>query len=158
MKLPNPDPYFKPILLATLVAFALNTLFVLPFALAPVFNYLFAGFLAIYLYSKEIKQRNLADDISVMDAVILGLCTGLLVGGLLSLVMSFKLQDPELKQTIIDIINQKMQMKSQHEFQVITELGPSFMVVTAIVTMILSAGTCFFGSILALPFFTKSKK
>lgn len=158
MKLPNPDPYFKPILISTLVVFALNTIFFLPFALAPVFTYLFGGFLALYLYSKEIKKQNPEADVSVLDAVIVGLGTGILVGGLLSLVMSFKLQDPELKQTIIDLVNQQMQMKSQQEFKVLTELGPSFMVVTAIVTMILSAGTCFFGSILALPFFTKSKK
>jgi hypothetical protein len=158
MKLPNPDPYFKPILIATLVVFSLNTIFFLPFALAPVFNYLAGGFLVVYLFSKEIKQRNLNTEISALDASILGLGTGLLVGGLLSLVMSFKLQDPDLRQIIIDIINQKMRMESQHEFQVISELSPSFMVVTAVVTIILSSGISFFGSILALPFFAKSKK
>lgn len=155
MKLPNPDPYFKPILIATLAVFSLNTIFFLPFAFAPIFSYLFGGFLAIYLFSKEIKE---AQGPSVMDASILGLGTGILVGGLLSLVMAFKLQDPDLRQVIIDLINKQMQMKSETEFRAISDLEPIFMVVTTIITMIVCSATCFFGSILALPFFTKVKK
>lgn len=152
------DPYFRPILLATLIVIVLNTVFFLPFAGAPLFSYFLGGIFAVYFFRKEMKSKGIDQEVKVFDASVLGLSTGVLVGGILSLIMAFKLQDPEMRQTIIDIINKSMKMHSEAEFYMLNDLGPTFFVVTTIMTIGICASVSLFGSIMVLPFMNKPRK
>lgn len=153
------DPYFKPILVSGLVVILLNTVFILPFAWAPLFTYLLGGSLAAYMFHRQLKVKQGAfAEVKISDVLILGIATGIFAGGLLALVVALKLQDAGAKKFVIDSINNAMKMKSKVEFERITEIGPVFLFVMAAVTIfICSIGTSF-GALGALPFLNPKRK
>lgn len=168
------DPYFKPILISAGLILLLNTIFVLPFNGAPLFSYVFGGIVAVILYKKD-RQKKLEDNsdasgdieelkfegVKTFDSIILGLGTGVVAGSILSLIFAIKLQDPQLKQQLLDIINRSIEMhsaSSQSEISRLDDLSPVFMVITTMITVGLCSFSTLFGSVLTLPFINKKRK
>lgn len=151
------DPFFRPILLASLFTILLNTVFIIPIMGMPVLTFFLGGVLASYFHRKEYDGDEYRE-IKVSDATILGLGTGILVGAVLSFILSYKLQDPEIQRTMIDAINERMRMRSEGEFQFIESFGSIFYVVTGATTIFFVSLISLFGSIAALAFLNKGKK
>ncbi len=153
------DPYFKPILIAGSVVILLNTVFIMPFAWAPLLSYVIGGMITVALFASDFKKR--AGDfaeIKVSDVLILGLGAGIFAGAVLSLVLALKLQEPSTKQFLIDAINQAMKMRSEAEFRRLDDIGPVFLFMMSIVTIfICSLGTSF-GALSLLPFLQTKRK
>jgi|694.fasta_scaffold00923_40 hypothetical protein len=149
------DPYFKPILISSSVILALNTLFLLPF-ISPLFTYFAGGFLASYLFKAEMKD--IYYEIKMKDIFFLGGATGVVSGSIITLIIAVKLQNEDLKMLILEMINKQLQMNSNAEYPLLTQLEPSFYVITAIVTLFIAVLICFFGSLSAIPFLNKGKK
>jgi hypothetical protein len=149
------DPYFKPILISSLVIITLNTLLLLPF-LSPLFTYFIGGFLASYLFKSEMKD--IYYEIKMKDVFFLGGATGVVSGSLIALVIAVKLQNEDLKMVILEMINKQLQMSSNAEYPLLTQLEPSFYIITTIVTLLIAVLICFFGSLSAIPFLNKGKK
>ncbi len=148
------DPYFSPILVSGLLMILLNTFIVIPIASAPLLIYFSGGVLASILFKNKTKDK----EITIFDTSILGLGAGLFAGAVLTLIISIKLQDPQLKQQIIGLINEQMSMKSTEEFMGMDELGPIFMMVTGFVTIFICSVSSFFGSLCTMPFLHKKNK
>lgn len=149
------DPFFKPILLSSILIIALSTLFLLPF-LSPLLNYFIGGFFAAYLFKSE--KKDIYYEIKLNDVLLLGGGTGIISGSILALIIAVKLQNEDLKRLILEMINKQLQMNSNAEYPLLTQLEPSFYVVTAIVTIFIAVLLCFFGSLSAIPFLNKGKK
>lgn len=152
----NIDPYFRPILISTALVVLLNTVFVLPIQGAPLFSYFIGGLVAVILFKKELKDE--FAEVKIWDASMLSLGTGIVVGAILTLIITIKLQDVDMQRFVIDTINDAMKMHSQAEFQVLESLGPGFFIVTAIVTIMICSIVSLFGGLAALPFINKAKK
>lgn len=152
------DPYFRPILLSTLIVVVLNTVLIIPIAGSPLFTYFTGGVLSVLFFKNEMNLKNEHYLIKVFDVSVLGLSVGVSVGGILTLIMTFKLKDPEVKQAIIDTINDAMKMRSEAGFEVLDNLGPMFYIVTAIITMFMCGLVCYFGALATLPFINKTQK
>lgn len=155
------DQYFKPVLLATLVVLLLNTFLAMPVNGWPIFSYFLGGIIAVFLYKRELQAKDEATsdrEYKISELSILGLCTGLLAGGLLSLLFAVKIQDEELRRQILEVINESTRMNSGVSIPQLDDLPPAFMVMTAIFTTILSGIFSFFGSLATLPFLKKKKK
>ena len=151
------DPYFRPILFSTLIVVILNTLLIIPVPLSPLLTYISGGVMSVIFFRNEMKLKYPNYEIKVFDVSVLGLSVGVLVGAILTLIMTFKLRDPEVKQTIIDTMNEAMRMRSESGFEVLDDLGPLFYLVTAIITMTMCALVSYFGSLATLPFINKSQ-
>jgi hypothetical protein len=149
------DPYFKPILISSLVIITLNTLLLLPF-LSPLVTYFIGGFLASYLFKAEMKD--IYYEIKMKDVFFLGAATGVVSGSLIALVIAVKLQNEDLKMVILEMINKQLQMNSNAEYPLLTQLEPSFYIITTVVTLLIAVLICFFGSLSAIPFLNKGKK
>lgn len=151
------DPYFRPILFSTLIVVILNTLLIIPVPLSPLLTYISGGVMSVIFFKNEMKLKNQNYEIKVFDVSVLGLSVGVLVGAVLTLIMTFKLRDPEVKQTIIDTMNEAMRMRSESGFEMLDDLGPLFYLITAIITMTMCALVSYFGSLATLPFINKSQ-
>ena len=88
----------------------------------------------------------------------LGGATGVVSGSIIALVIAVKLQNEDLKILILEMINKQLQMSSNAEYPLLTQLEPSFYIITAIVTLFIAVLICFFGSLSAIPFLNKGKK
>lgn len=152
------DPYFRPILISSVLVVILNTILVVPIQGAPFFSYLLGGVLAVLFFKNEMKSKDENYEIKVFDVSVLGISVGVLVGAILTLIMNLKLRNPELRQAILDTINEAMKMRSQAGFEALDELGPLFYIITAIITILLCSTVSFFGSLATLPFINKAKK
>lgn len=104
------------------------------------------------------KLKNENYQVRVFDVSVLGLSVGVLVGAILTLIMTFRLKDPEVKQAIIDNLNEAMKMRSEAGFEILDDLGPMFYVVTALITMFVCALVSYFGSLATLPFVNPKQK
>lgn len=152
------DPYFRPILLSTLIVTVFNTVLIIPMAGAPLVSYFTGGFLSVLFFKNEMKLKKENYEIKVSDVSVLGIATGALVGSILTLIMTFRLKDPELRQAIIDTINEAMRMRSDAGFEALDDLGPMFYLVTGLVTIFICSLISFFGSLATLPFINKAQK
>ncbi len=150
------DPYFRPILISALIVILLNTVFILPINGAPLFTYFIGGVIAVLLFKRELKDE--FQEITAWDSTVLGLGSGSLVGAILTLIISIKLQDLDMQKFVIDTINEAMKMHSTMEFQALENLGPGFYMVIAITTIVISCLMSLFGSLAAIPFVNKGKK
>ena len=150
------DPYFRPILLSTALVVLLNTVFILPFRWAPILSYFIGGLLAVMLFKKELKDE--FQEGKAFDASVLAGGTGLVVGAILTLIVSIKLNDPDTQRYLIDAINDAMKMHSTAEFAFINHLGPGFYLVTAIFTIAMTSFVSLFGGLVVLPFINKAKR
>ena len=154
------DPYFRPILISGLIVILLNTALSLPIVGFPMISYFLGGVIAVLLFHnnriKETQNENF--ETKVMDVSILGIATGILVGSFLTLIMAINLNNPEIKQAIIDQINEKMKMNSQIEFNFLDDLGPSFYFIFGMVSIFFTTMVSFFGSLVTLMFVNKTKK
>ena len=123
-------------------------------------SYLIGGIIAVLLFrNNKIKEtQNEFYETKLSDVSILGIATGILVGSFLTLIMAINLNNPEIKQAIIDQINERMKMNSQIEFNFLNDLGPSFYVIFGIVSIIFTTVISFFGSLITLIFINKPKK
>lgn len=156
------DPYFRPILISSLGIILLNTLVTIPVAGAPLLVYFFGGVLAVFLFKNKHKER----EIKMSDIAILGIGTGILAGAVLALIIAIKLQDQNLQQHIISLINESIATKSTkepfngsaEELKRIDELGPAFMIITGVFTVLIGAAFSFFGSLCTMPFIYRKKK
>ena len=84
-----------------------------------------------------------------------------MAGSILSLIFAIKLQDPQLKQQLLDLINRSSEMhsaSSQSEISRLDDLSPVFMVITTMITVGLCSFSTLFGSVLTLPFINKKRK
>ena len=151
------DPYFRPILLSSLIVIVLNTVLIIPIPGAPLFSYFAGGVIAVLFFKNEMQLKAKNYMVKVFDVSVLGLSVGVLVGAILTLIMTFKLRDPEVKQAIMDTINEAMRMRSEAGFEVLDDLGPLFYMVTAIITMIMCALVSYFGALSSLPFINKKQ-
>jgi hypothetical protein len=149
------DPYFKPILISSLAIVTLNTLFLLPF-ISPLLTYFVGGFLASHLFKAEMKD--IYYEIKMKDVFFLGGGAGVVSGSIIAVVIAVKLQNEDLKLLILEMINKQLQMNSNAEYPLLTQLEPSFYIITAIVTLFIAVLICFFGSLSAIPFLNKGKK
>jgi hypothetical protein len=149
------DPYFKPILVSGSLLLLANTFLTLPF-LDPFFKYIFicifAGFLAVYLFSKEIKR-----ELKVLDSALLGFGAGILAGSIQSLITAYVLQNQKVQELIIKMINEQMQMHSFGEFRNLSAIEPAYIVGAAVFTILISSVSCFLGALMALPLLHKKK-
>lgn len=150
------DPYLRPILVSTIVVILLNTVFILPIDGTPLLSYFIGGIIAVLFFKKDLKDK--FQEIKAFDVVVLGLGTGIVVGAILTLIVTAKMQSADMQKFIIDSINNAMKMHSKSEFHMINQLGPVFYIVIAMVTI----GTCsfmsLFGALSTLPFVNKGKK
>jgi hypothetical protein len=151
------DPYFRPILVSALIVVLLNFL-PLPIVGYPMLTYFFGGILAVILFKGEKTKENENFETKVSDVSILGIATGIVVGSILTLIMAINLQNPEVKQAIIDQINEAMKMKSQVGFSFLDDLGPSFYFIFGVVSILFTSIISFFGSLVSLVFVNKAKK
>jgi hypothetical protein len=149
------DPYFKPILISSLAIVTLNTLLLLPF-ISPLLTYFVGGFLASYLFKAEMKD--IYYEIKMKDVLCLGGGTGVVSGSIIAVIIAVKLQNEDLKLLILEMINKQLQMNSNAEYPLLTQLEPSFYIITAVVTLFIAVLICFFGSLSAIPFLNKGKK
>ena len=154
------DPYFKPILISSLIVILLNTFLSLPIVGFPMISYFIGGVIAVILFKAEIAKKMPTEsfEIKVSDASILGIATGVVVGSLLTLIMVLNLQNPEIKQAIIDQINEAMKMQSEMEFNFLNDLGPSFYFILGVVSIVFTTVISFFGSLTTLAFINKAKE
>jgi multisubunit Na+/H+ antiporter MnhB subunit len=152
------DPYFRPILIASLVGILLNTFLTLPIVGFPILSYMISGIIAVLIFRNNAKKNFENYEVKLADASILGIATGVVVGSVLALIMAINLQNPELKQMIIDKINEASRMQSQREFSFIDSLNPSFYIIMGLITIFFTSAISFFGSIAILPFINKAKK
>ena len=152
------DPYFRPILLSSLIVIVLNTILIIPISGAPIFSYFAGGVIAVLFFKNEMKLKDEYYVVKVFDVSVLGISVGVLVGAILTLIMTFKLRDPEVKQAIMDTINEAMRMRSEAGFEVLDNLGPLFYIVTAIITMVMCALVSYFGALASLPFINPKQK
>jgi hypothetical protein len=154
------DPYFKPILIASSIVILLNTLLALPIIGFPMLSYFVGGIIAVFIFrSEKIKEtKNENYETKLFDVSVLGIATGVVVGSLLTLIMAINLNNPEVKQLIIDQINEQMKMKSQLEFNFLNDLGPSFYFILGLVSIVFTTTISFFGSLVSLIFVNKAKK
>ncbi|MCH2227876.1 MAG: hypothetical protein MK033_08885 [Candidatus Caenarcaniphilales bacterium] len=150
------DPYFRPILISSLITVLLNTVLVLPFLGAPLLNYFIGGFLASVFFKSGKEDKFY--ELSILDSSILGIGCGLISGSLISLIISWKLQNADVKKILLDMINEQLRMQSQAEMPLLTELEPGFYIVLAIVILFMASLLCFFGSTVAIAFVNKEKK
>jgi len=150
------DAYFRPTLISALIVIILNTILIIPVFGAPLMTYFLGGVLAVLFYRNDTKALN--KEIKASDVSILGMASGILVGSILTLIITFKLRNPEMKQLIIDTINQKMQMQSQNGFALLNDLGPVFYLITAIMIIFVCSLVSLFGALSTLPFISKGKK
>ena len=150
------DPYFRPILISTLIVILLNTVFLLPINGAPLFTYFLGGVIAVMLFKRELKDE--FQEITAWDSAILGLGSGALVGAILTLIISLKLQDLDMQKFVIDTINESMKMHSTMEFEALENLGPGFYMIIAITTILVCCFMSLFGSLATIPFVNKAKK
>lgn len=150
------DKYIRPILLSSLFIIIFNTVLVLPVKFAALFVYFAGGALTVYLFKRECDENY---EISVNDASILGVITGIVVSAILVFIFIFKLQNPDFKRQILDFINYGMQSKlspqQKTEFTPLNDLGPIFYSIIGIFTSLTTSTICLFGSIAALPFVNK---
>lgn len=151
------DPYFRPILVSSLIVVLLQFL-ALPIPGYPMLTYFFGGILAVILFRSDRIKDNESFELSVLDASVLGIGTGIVVGSILTLFISLQLQNPEVKQEIIDRINEAVKMKSQNGFDFLNDLGPSFYFILGVVSTILTTIISYFGSLVSLVFANKAKK
>lgn len=151
------DPYFRPILVSALIVVLLNFL-PLPIIGYPMLTYFLGGILAVILFKGERAKSNENFETKVSDISILGIASGIVVGSILTLIMAINLQNPEVKQVIIDQINEAMKMKSQVGFNFLDDLGPSFYFIFGVVSILFTTIISFFGSLVALVFVNKAKK
>jgi len=153
------DPYFKPILVSGAVVILLNTVFILPFAWSPILSYLIGGSLAAYMFREAlVKKQGAFAEVKISDVLILGLGVGIFAGGLIALVVALKLQEPQTKQFVVNAINEAMKMKSTQEFERVSEIGPVFLIVMAMVTMAITSLGAIFGALAALPLLNPKRK
>ncbi len=153
------DPYFKPILVSGMVMILLNTVFILPFAWAPLFSYLIGGSLAAYMFRAKLREKHGEfAEIKISDLFILGLGTGIFAGAIIALVVALKLQDPAAKKFVVDAINNAMKMKSTQEFERIDNIGPVFLLLMTAVTMTITSVGAVFGALAAMPFLNPKRK
>lgn len=150
------DPYFRPILISSLISVLLNTVLILPFAGAPLFSYFVGGFVSTMIF-KSAKEDKF-HEVKMFDSAVLGIGTGVISGSVLAIIISLKLQNADIKKMIIETINEQLQMNSQAEIPLLTELEPGFYMLTAIITVIMASIMCLFGSTIALAFVNKEKK
>ena len=150
------DPYFRPILISSMVTVLLNTILLLPFAGAPLLSYFIGGFLSSTMFKSAKEDKYF--EVKMSDSLILGLGTGVISGSVLALIISLKLQSSDIKMMIIDKINEQLQMNSKAEIPLLTELEPGFYMLTAIVTIIMAAAMTVLGSTIALAFINKEKR
>ncbi len=150
------DPYFKPILVSALIVILLNTVFILPINGAPLFTYFLGGVIAALLFKRELKDE--FKELTAWDSAVLGLGSGSMVGAILTLIISVKLQDLDMQKFVIDTINEAMKMHSDMEFRALEQLGPGFYMIIAITTIMLCCFMSLFGSLAAIPFVNKGKK
>lgn len=150
------DPYFKPILFSALIVILLNTVFILPFSGAPLFTYFIGGVIAAWLFKKELKDE--FKELTAWDSAVLGLGTGSLVGAILTVIISIKLQDIDVQKFVIDAINEAMKMHSNLAFEGLEQLGPGFYMIIAITTIAICCFMSLFGSLATMPFVNKGKK
>ncbi|MDD9898662.1 MAG: hypothetical protein OXU45_06655 [Candidatus Melainabacteria bacterium] len=150
------DPYFKPILISTALVVLLNTVFSLPINGAPIFTYFLGGLVAVILFKRELGED--FTEIKTSDAAILSLGTGVVVGAILTLIISINLQDADTQKFFVDAINESMKMHSTAEFQVIESLGPGFLIVTGIFMLVICSVVSLFGGLVTLPFINRAKK
>ena len=93
----------------------------------------------------------------MFDSTVLGIGTGVISGSVLAIIISLKLQNADIKQMIINTINDQLRMNSQAEIPLLTELEPGFYMLTAIITVLIASIMCLFGSTIALAFVNKEK-
>lgn len=151
------DPYFRPILISSLVVVLLNFIS-LPIVGFPMLTYFIGGAFAVYLFRGEKDKIDTNYEVKVLDVAVLGVATGIVVGSILTLILAINLQNPEVKQMIIDQINEAMKMKSEIEFNFLNDLGPSFYVIFGIVSILFTTVISSFGSLVSLVFINKTKK
>ncbi len=154
------DPYFRPILVSSAIVILLNTFLSLPIMGYPLVTYIAGGAIAVILFRLH-KLKETQDEhyeIKASDATVLGIATGILVGSILTLILALNLQNPEVKQVVIDEVNRRMKMHSELEFKFMEDLGPSFYFISGLITIILTSVLSFFGSLMTLPFINKEKK
>jgi hypothetical protein len=152
------DPYFRPILISSALVVILNTILIIPIPGAPFFSYLMGGVLAVLFFKNEMNAKDEDYEIKVFDVSVLGVSVGVLVGAILTFIMTLKLRNPEIRQSILDTINEAMRMRSDAGFQALDDLGPLFYVITAVITILLCSTVSFFGSLATLPFINKPRK
>jgi hypothetical protein len=154
------DPYFRPILISSLIVILLNTVLSLPLMGFPILTYLVGGIIAVVLFRNDkVKETNNENfETKNTDAIILGIATGILVGSFLTFIMALNLNNPEIKQAIIDQINERMKMNSQIEFNFLEDLGPSFYLIFGVVSIFFTTIVSLFGSLMTMVFVNKSKK
>lgn len=154
------DPYFKPILISSGIVVLLNTFLSLPIPGFPMISYFIGGIIAVILFrsDKIAKTGDENFETKTFDVSVLGIATGIAVGSILTLIMAINLQNPEVKQVIIDLINERMKMNSQMEFNFLEDLGPSFYLIFGIVSIIFTTVISFAGSLVTMMFVNKTKK
>ena len=151
------DPYFRPILVSSLIVVLLNFL-ALPIFGFPMMTYFAGGVLAVILFRSDRIKDNEDFETKVFDVSLLGIATGIVVGSILTLIMAINLHNPEVKQMIIDQINEAMKMKSQIGFNFLEDLGQSFYFIFGLVSILFTTIISFFGSLVSLIFVNKVKK
>ena len=66
------DPYFRPILLSTLIVTVLNTVLIIPIAGAPLISYFLGGCLSVFFFKNELRLKNEYYEVKVFDVSVLG--------------------------------------------------------------------------------------
>jgi hypothetical protein len=133
----------------------LCTLLFLPINGILFFNFIFGGILAVYLFRKEKKST---DDLKLSDVLILGIGTGILAGSILSLMMTFILQDITFRKTLVEMINKSSKMNTSAELFLLEDFGSFFCIILSVFTIITSSIFTSFGTMICLPFYKQRRK
>ncbi len=148
--------FFRPVLLAALAVILFETVFILPIPGMAFIGYFAGGVLAVYFFKSN--QADKFREVSWQEAMLLGLFTGLIVAGVLTLVYIISLQNQDLQVAMIEAVNKATRMHSRIDSDVISRLGVEFYIAFALVTFIVCCVSSLFGSLAAFPFVNKGKK
>ena len=134
------DPYLKPVLISGLLIVFLSVLF----SPAIFLWALIAGFLAVRLAQKKSK-----DLLPLMDAVLLGLFSGLVGGALLNLIIVFTFSSFDSQRLLVSMI-EKNWPSDMVKVPNIQELIPSLLLFVSLLVFLISSLLSALGGLLGV--------
>lgn len=148
--------FLRPILWSVLFVVLFNTIFFLPIPGFSILIYVLGGSLSVFLF--KASREDSFKDVTWLEALYLGLGTGLLVGLIVAFIYILSLQNHDVRESMINSINKITKMHSYGEAMLISNLSFEFYLAFTIASVLICSVFSTFGTFCIFPFINRAKK